>query len=74
MMTAIPLVNPVVTGYGMNLMSDPSFVSAHEDEHDAGHDGGDAKSVISLSGDDTGDDGHERARGSADLNAAAAEQ
>ena len=73
-MTAIPLVNPVMTGCGMNLIAVPSFATPMIDEQHAGHQRGDGESVDAVLLHDAVDDHDERAGRSADLHARAAER
>ncbi len=69
MITAIPLVNPVITGWGMNLIALPSFAKPMMTSSTP------AISVATVSPstpyfcDDAVDDDHERARRAADLHA-----
>ncbi len=73
-MTAMPLVNPVTTGCGMNLITVPSFATPMIDEQHAGHERRDGESVDAVLLDDAVDDDDERAGRSADLDARAAER
>ena len=52
MITAMPLVNPVTTGCGMNLISAPSLATPEHDENHAGHDRRDREPVDAVLLDD----------------------
>ena len=73
-MTAIPLVKPVTTGCGMNLITEPSFDDTDDDEDHAGHERRDDEAVDAELLHDAVDDDDERAGRSADLDARAAER
>ena len=73
-MTAIPLVKPVTTGYGMNLIAPPNRARPMDHEQDARHQRADRQSVDAVLCDDAVDDHDERARRPADLDAASAEK
>ena len=60
MMTAIPLVKPVTTGYGMNLIAAPKRARPRIDEEDAGEQRADRQAVDAVARDDSGDDHRRR--------------
>ena len=63
MITAIPLVNPVITGYGMNLIDRAELARRPNDDEDhAGHERRDVQPVDAVLLDDAVDDDDERAR------------
>jgi hypothetical protein len=62
MISAMPLVNPVTTGCGMNLMALPEPTDTEPDQDDTGHDRRDDEAVDPVLLDDAVDDDHERTR------------
>ena len=65
--TAMPLVNPMTTGRGMNFTAEPMPVSAEDDEQDPGHHRAHEQAIDAVDGDDSGDDDDEGAGRTADL-------
>ena len=74
MMTAMPLVKPVMTGNGMNLIAPPSRARPKPIEHHAAHQRRDHQAVDAVLLDDAVDDHDERAGRPADLHPRAAER
>jgi hypothetical protein len=74
MTVAMPVVNPVVTGYGMNSIRRPRRASPHRDEEDAGHEPGRQQPREAVLGDDGREDDDERRGRPGDLELAAAEE
>ena len=72
--TAMPLVNPIVTDRGMNRTAVPKSGEAHHDEHDAGHGGAHQQSGNAELDDDAANKHHEGPGRPRDLAARAAER
>ena len=71
---AMPVVKPVVTGYGMNLMSVPSRQAPIATSRSAGHEAGGEQAREPVLGDDGREDDDERRGRPRHLELAAAEE
>ena len=74
MITAMPAVNPVMTGYGMNLIAPPSRARPSTMRITPGHERRDREAVDAVLLDDAVDDHDERAGRAADLHPRAAQR
>ena len=74
MMTAMPLVNPMTTGCGTNLMTAPSVTAPMMTRKTPAMTRRDGEAVVAVLLNDAVDDDDERAGGAADLYARSAER
>ncbi len=74
MMTAMPAVNPTMTGLGNELDHAAEAREAHDEQDQPRHHGGGLQSGDAVLRGDAGEHGDEGAGGAGDLHAGAAEQ